>query len=320
MPVWLILILIVFPPLLFGQNSEGDMYFYGSLHRGTDEAVENKGILGGSFKYFDDAYYIDIGSQIAAPLDSSDVEGNISALGEIFFPWGGTSAHIYYQNTADSLNDLIKATGEIYRTVEKQRYIVEYGDIFDYKYYPDYRNFDHIDIALYLMYKRFYRIYAMHTYLDFTYRYFNNMSDLSIELTKALIELYFSRGIKRNIGLKYGMYINKNIISTDSLIYVNSELQDPFAYDMYKIYLGGTIYLNDLLLKPEISAHQKVYNTSSAENSYSETGLRVSLYTDYPISNNFLIYSNSNILFLFDSTLSISSYEANFGIRYLFVK
>jgi len=293
------------------------MYFYGSLHRGTDEAVENKGILGGSFKYFDDAYYIDIGSQIAAPLDSSDVEGNISALGEIFFPWGGTSAHIYYQNTADSLNDQFKVTGELYRTVEKQRHIIEYGDIFDYTYYPDYRNFDHINNALFLLYKKFFRTFALHTYFDFTYRYFNNISDPSISMTKASIELYFSRGIKKNIGLKYGMYINKNITSTDSLIYVSSELYDPFAYDLYKMFMGSTIYLNDLLLKPDISVQHKIYNTSSAESSYSETGIGISVYADYPISDHLLLYSKNNIFVLFDSA---PTYESSIGIRYLFKK
>jgi len=320
MPVWLGLILIVFPSLLFGQNSEGDMYFHGSSQKGIDGSAENKGILGGSFRYFSDSYYIDIAPQLAVPFDGSDIEGNISSLGEIFFPWGGTSAHIYYQNTADSLNDQFKATGELYRTIEKQRYILEYGDIFDFTYYPDYRNFTHIDNALYLLYKKFYRTFALHTYFNFTYRYFNNMQDNSIGLTKASFELYFSRGIKRNIGLKYGMYINKNISSRDSLIYVSSELYDPFAYDVYKIYLGSTIYLNDLLIKPDISVQHKIYNTSSAESSYSETGMGISFYADYPVSNSLLIYSSSNMFVLFDSALSISTYDTSLGIRYLFKK
>jgi len=73
--------------------------------------------------------------------------------------------------------------------------------------------------------------------------------------------------LKKNIGLKYGMYINKNITSTDSLIYVSSELYDPFAYDLYKMFMGSTIYLNDLLLKPEISAQHKIYNNSSVATS-----------------------------------------------------
>ncbi len=320
MPIWIALILIIFPSLLFGQTSEGDMYFHGSIHKGSDESIENKGILGGSFKYFNKNYYLDIASQMAAPLDGSEIEGNASALGEIFFPWGGTSTHIYYQNTADSLNDLIKATGELYRTVEKQRYIIEYGDIFDYAYYPDFGNFDHIDNALYLLYKKFYRTFAMHTYFDFTYRCFTTMSDPSIALTKASLELYFSRGIKRNIGLKYGIFINKNITSTDSLLYVSSELYDHFAYDLYSIFLGSTIYLNDLLLKPEISAQHKIYNNSSVATSYSETGMGLSFYADYPLSNNLLIYSKNNILILFDSGLSISTYEASLGLRYLFKK
>ena len=317
-PVWLGLILILFPSLLFGQNSEGDMYFHGSSQKIIDGSVENKGILGGSFRHFSDSYYLDIAPQLAVPFDGSNIEGNISSVGEIFFPWGGTSAHIYYQDTADSLNDQFKAAGELYHTIEKQRYIIEYGDIFDFAYYPDYKNFTHFDNTLYLLYKKFYRTFALHTYFDFTYRYFNNISEQSIGLTKASAEVYFSRGIKKNIGLKYGMYINKNITSTDSLIYVSSELFDPFAYDEYKIYLGSTIYLNDLLLKPDISVQHKIYITSSAQSSFSETGMGISLYADYPISNNLLLYSSSNIFVLFDSDLRVSTYDASFGIRYLF--
>jgi len=320
MPIWLSLILIFFPLFLFGQNFEGDLFFHGSLRQDADEAIENRGIFGGNLKLFNDAYYADINSQLAIPFDGSDIEGNISVLGEVFFPWGGVSTHIYYQDTADSLNDHIRTTGEIYRTVDKSRYIFEYGDIFDYAYYPEYRNFDHLDNALYLLYKKFYRTFALHTYFDFTYRYFNNISEPAIGLTKATAELYFSRSIKRNIGLKYGVYASKNITITDSLIYVSSELYDPFAYDLYKIFVGSTIYLRDLLLKPEIAVQSKVYNTSTRESSYSETGLEISLYADYPFNNNLFLYSNNFVLISLDSPSNGSSYKASLGMRYSFAK
>ncbi len=320
MPIRLGIILIFFPLLLFGQNFEGDLYFHGSLQQDTDELTEIKGIFGGNLKLFNDAFYADISSQLAVPFDGSDIEGNFSTLGEMFFPWGGVSAHTYYQGTADSLNDQIRITGEIYRTVEKPSYIFEYGDIFDYTYYPEYRNFDHVDNAIYLLYKKFYRIFALHTYFDFTYRYFNNISEPAIGLTRASAELYFSRSLKRNIGLKYGVYVNKNITTTDSLIYVSSELFDPFAYDLYRIFAGSTIYLDDLLLKPEMSMQQKAYNTSAAETSYSETGLMLSIYADYPLNNNLFIYSNNFVLVSLDSPSGGSSFKASLGIRYSFAK
>ncbi|MBN2017584.1 MAG: hypothetical protein JW794_05590 [Candidatus Cloacimonetes bacterium] len=313
-------IIFLIPTMLLGLNVQGDVYISGSAQQDVDLMTESKGILGGTLKLINDSYYIDAQTQYSVPLDTTQSESNISLLGEIFFPWFSVSTHIYYQDGRTQYRDYLMISGEIFRTIDNPQSIIEYGDVFKYSTFWDYNTFNHIDNTLYLLYKHFFRRSALHTYFDFSYRYFNNYSDPSIALSKASSEIYVTQSIKRNIGLKYGFFINKNITTNDSLIYMNSDLYDTFAYDLYTVYLGGTIYLENLLMKPELSYHHKIYNNLAEEHPYTENGIKLSLYADYPLTDHIFVYSNTSVYFILDDSSNFGSYNVVCGVRYTFIK
>jgi len=312
---WLILI-IFFPVLLTASPVEGE--FSCNISASEDsEAKKSRFQFNASLRYQKKNLYIDFHPQANYSFNDQDsTEYTVSFLGEYYFDWGGISIHSGVGQSNNIYRKLAFVSAELFRTLEENRFILEYGSAISLGNYSEYSTFNHFDNTTYLIYKKFYRKYALHTNFDFGYRYLVNTLPNPFSIFRVSGTIFISRGLKRNIGLKYGINMNYVVSNIDSLLYPESDLYDLFAYNKYSLYLEGTMYFSDLLLKPGLSYVYKEYASSTQEAYPFTSHVLFTLYADYPVTKSVFIFTNDWFSFALNETEN--SYYASVGFRYIF--
>ncbi len=311
------LILIVFLPVLLTASPVEGEFSCNIATSEKDQERESAFQLNGNLVYEKKNLYVNFHPQVNYSFNDKDsTVCNATILGEYYFKWGGISIHSGASQSEDIYRKYLYGSAEVFRTIDQPQFIFEYGTVFSLDHYPDFDSFDHFDAMSYLIYKKFYRKHALHMNLDLEYRYLQNFHPQQLSMFRVSTSLFISRGLRQNIGLKYGLSLDHLITESDSLIYPAPDLYDIFAYNNYSLYLESTMYIAEFLLKPGLSFIYKEYAASTLEEDPYQSDVLFSMYMDYALFKGVLVFTNDWFSLALNDTKN--SYFASFGIRYIF--
>jgi len=235
-------------------------------------------------------------------------------------PFKWLNSEFYFKFNEEN-NEFLNFTGgglNLFLNKKKRNYLTEIGFKIEGYNYISNSEFSHISATSYFLYKHFYKAAALNIELDLSVRNFRNSNISDIYLTRLSSHNYFSVPIKDNIGLQTGIFVNTNLIKTDSLIYNDLELFDYFSYDMYNIYTGLTIYAKKLLIKPKLTFSLKRYLAISDKKPYNESSIFFDFYCDYPLLNNLLVFTDSFYQTALSTLSTENAYNFSVGLIYKF--
>ncbi|HEX37256.1 MAG TPA: hypothetical protein ENG70_00095 [Candidatus Cloacimonetes bacterium] len=231
------LILIIFLPVLLTASPVAGEFFFNISASEDSEAKESTFQFNAVLSFQNKNLYLDFRPQANYSFNDRDsIEYSVSVLSEYYFKWGGVSIHSGLVQSKSRYRKFVYGSAEIFRTVDEHLFIFKYGSAISLGNYSEYKNFNHFGNTTYWIYKKFYKKYALHTNFDFGYRYLVNTHPNPFSLFRISSTIFISWGIKRNIGLQFGVSVNYVASKIDSLVYPEPDLYDLFAYNKYSLF------------------------------------------------------------------------------------
>lgn len=313
---WLFLCVILLSNPLFAFEYSTTFYSESYLDKDTSQEKQTHYALGNQL----DMAFSDFTLSSAIEMDSSmpsDTTGQFSftsGLSYSFLPHTTARIDFDWDNSKIALIDNTSETATVWYSRDWDRGYWESGLSFSRLYYLDNNRYSANYAEIYSILKRYYKHFTHHTEITLGLKDFTEQTEGKHQFMRFYMESYISKQFSQEAGFNCGFSMNLCPGIPGRVMYYSEQTYDEYISDYVSCYAGTSFFVGRFLLKPNIAMTRTHYRSIAKGVPYMDTEWSTSLYADYLIKPQWILYTNQKIEHSYHD--NNETYNLTLGISY----